>query len=108
MGGLLSILSRAISNFRKERSRILVLGLDGVGKTTILYRLKLNKTVRTIPTVGFNVEDVTPVKNVTFTMWDVGGGEKIRPLLRHYFEVRNQLSFILKENRMHCEVPRAR
>ncbi|POY75722.1 putative Small monomeric GTPase [Rhodotorula taiwanensis] len=43
--------------------RILMLGLDAAGKTTILYKLKLNQSVTTIPTVGFNVETVT-YKNV--------------------------------------------
>lgn len=33
---------------------------------------------------GFNVEKVQ-YKNVMFTVWDVGGQEKLRPLWRHYF-----------------------
>jgi ADP-ribosylation factor protein 6 len=50
--------------------RILMLGLDSAGKTTILYKLKLNNcdTVNTIPTVGFNVESVS-YKNVKFNVW---------------------------------------
>lgn len=50
----------------------------------ILYKLKLNQSVTTIPTVGFNVETVT-YKNVKFNVWDVGGQDKIRPLWRHYY-----------------------
>ena len=53
----------------------------------ILYKLKLNQDVTTIPTVGFNVETVT-YKNVKFNVWDVGGQDKIRPLWRHYFSGR--------------------
>ena len=41
----------------------------------------------TIPTIGFNVETVE-YKNICFTVWDVGGQDKIRPLWRHYFQVR--------------------
>ena len=52
--------------------------------SAILYKLKLNQDVTTIPTVGFNVETVT-YKNVKFNVWDVGGQDKIRPLWRHYF-----------------------
>lgn len=52
--------------------------------TAILYKLKLNQDVTTIPTVGFNVETVT-YKNTKFNVWDVGGQDKIRPLWRHYF-----------------------
>ena len=41
-----------------QRTRILMLGLDAAGKTTILYRLKLGDLLTTIPTIGFNVETV--------------------------------------------------
>ena len=51
-----------------------------------MYKLKLNETVTTIPTIGFNVETVSPVKGVNFTVWDIGGQEKIRRLWRHYFQ----------------------
>ena len=94
MGLLLSKLATAINDFGNRRARILVLGLDAAGKTTILYKLKLNENVTTIPTIGFNVEEVTPMKNVTFTMWDVGGQEKIRPLWRHYYQVSTQFFHI--------------
>ena len=87
MGLLLSRLATAMNEFGSRRARILLLGLDAAGKTTILYKLKLNENVTTIPTIGFNVEEVTPIKNITFTMWDVGGQEKIRPLWRHYYHV---------------------
>ena len=48
--------------------------------------MKLNENVSTIPTIGFNVETVAPVKGVNFTVWDIGGQDKIRPLWRHYFQ----------------------
>ena len=57
---------------------------DSFFSPAILYKLKLNQDVTTIPTVGFNVETVT-YKNVKFNVWDVGGQDKIRPLWRHYF-----------------------
>ena len=41
--------------------------------------------MNTIPTIGFNVETVTPMPGVTFTVWDVGGQEKIRALWKHYY-----------------------
>jgi len=56
------------------------------GKTTLLYKLKLNEAVSTIPTIGFNVETVSPCRGVSFTVWDVGGQDKLRPLWRHYFQ----------------------
>jgi len=74
--------------------RILMLGLDAAGKTTILYKLKLGQSVTTIPTVGFNVETVT-YKNVKFSVWDVGGQDKIRPLWRHYYTGTQALIFVV-------------
>lgn len=63
----------------------------------ILYRLKANSDVTTIPTVGFNVETVT-YKNVKFSVWDVGGQDKIRPLWRHYFSGTQGLIFVIDSN----------
>ena len=88
MGLWLSKLMGVLSSYGQQNARILMLGLDAAGKTTILYKLKLNKNVSTIPTVGFNVETVNPVKNVTFTVWDMGSQEKTRQLWRHFCEVR--------------------
>eukprot|EP00996_Jenningsia_fusiforme_P004002 NODE_4800_length_759_cov_31.822535_g4451_i0.p1 GENE.NODE_4800_length_759_cov_31.822535_g4451_i0~~NODE_4800_length_759_cov_31.822535_g4451_i0.p1 ORF type:complete len:185 (-),score=33.34 NODE_4800_length_759_cov_31.822535_g4451_i0:95-649(-) len=77
--------------------RILVLGLDAAGKTTILYKMKLGEVVTTVPTIGFNVETVVH-KNVRFTMWDVGGQDKLRPLWRHYFQNTQGLIFVIDSN----------
>ena len=123
MGNVLSAVSEALKNvlssFSDRHAKILMLGLDAAGKTTVLYKLKLNETVSTIPTIGFNVETVQPVKNVSFTVWDVGGQDKIRPLWRHYFigcegliyvvdssdnsrfaEAQNELEWILDSDEM--------
>ena len=78
-------LAEAYDNWKDTPARILLLGLDNAGKTTCLYKLKLNETVSTIPTIGFNVETVQPVPGLTMTVWDVGGQEKIRALWRHYY-----------------------
>jgi GTPase SAR1 family protein len=45
----------ASSKMIKKNSKILMLGLDSAGKTTILYSLKLGKITHTVPTIGFNV-----------------------------------------------------
>ncbi|CAH2043762.1 unnamed protein product, partial [Iphiclides podalirius] len=74
--------------------RILMVGLDAAGKTTILYKLKLGEIVTTIPTIGFNVETVE-YKNISFTVWDVGGQDKIRPLWRHYYQNTQGLIFVV-------------
>eukprot|EP00164_Ancoracysta_twista_P001540 GFYU01002020.1.p1 GENE.GFYU01002020.1~~GFYU01002020.1.p1 ORF type:complete len:184 (+),score=58.10 GFYU01002020.1:130-681(+) len=79
---------------RNRDYRILMLGLDAAGKTTIVYRLKLGEVQVTIPTIGFNVETVS-YKNVSFTMFDIGGQTKLRPLWRHYFQGTDALIFVV-------------
>ncbi|MCJ1289553.1 ADP-ribosylation factor, Arf Arf6 [Xylographa carneopallida] len=121
MGGQVSKIMGKI--FGSKEMRLLMLGLDAAGKTStcspvlpaleflmlqeklpltavptaILYKLKLNQDVTTIPTVGFNVETVT-YKNVKFNVWDVGGQDKIRPLWRHYFSGTQGLIFVIDSN----------
>ena len=51
----------------------------------------------TIPTIGFNVETVE-YKNINFTVWDVGGQDKIRPLWRHYYQNTQGLIFVIDSN----------
>ncbi|TXG62325.1 hypothetical protein EZV62_013688 [Acer yangbiense] len=72
------------SLFGNSEARILVLGLDNAGKTTILYRLQMGEVVSTIPTIGFNVETVQ-YNNIKFQVWDLGGQTSIRPYWRCYF-----------------------
>merc|ERR1711937_501147 len=81
----------------KHEMRILMVGLDAAGKTTILYKLKLGEVVTTIPTIGFNVETVE-YKNVNFTVWDIGGQDKIRKLWRYYYENTQGLIFVIDSN----------
>ena len=75
MGILLSMFAEKL--FGPIQARIAMLGLDAAGKTTILYKLKLNENITTIPTVGFNVETVN-FHNLTMTVWDVGGQKIVR------------------------------
>merc|ERR1712051_712425 len=74
--------------------RIVMVGLGAAGKTTILYKLKLSEVITTIPTIGFNVETVE-YKNISFTVWDVGGQDKIRKLWRHYYQGTQGLIFVV-------------
>jgi signal recognition particle receptor subunit beta len=71
--------------------------ISTLGKTTIIYKLKLGDMVTTIPTIGFNVETVE-YKKLRMTMWDIGGQEKIRPLWRHYFLNTQGLIFVVDSN----------
>ncbi|KAH3743099.1 ADP-ribosylation factor 1 [Pelomyxa schiedti] len=92
-----SVFAKLFSGLGRKDMRILMVGLDAAGKTTILYKLKLGEIVTTIPTIGFNVETVE-YKNINFTVWDVGGQDKIRPLWRHYFQNTQGLIFVVDSN----------
>merc|ERR1712153_174819 len=82
MGVLWSSLSTL---FAKKETRLLILGLDNAGKTTILYKFQGDESaVQTVPTVGFNMETVTH-KNVELQVWDLGGQTSIRPYWRCYY-----------------------
>mmetsp|Transcript_23934 Transcript_23934/g.40661 ORF Transcript_23934/g.40661 Transcript_23934/m.40661 type:complete len:181 (-) Transcript_23934:35-577(-) len=96
MGILMSSMWRSLIGNSKEY-RILMLGLDAAGKTTILYKLKVGEVITTIPTVGFNVETVE-YRNLKFTVWDVGGQSKLRPLWRHYYVGTEALIFVFDSN----------
>ena len=95
-----SILSAFRSLIGKEERRILMLGLDAAGKTTVLYKLKMGEMISAMPTIGFNVETVE-YKNIKFTMWDVGGQNRIRRLWRHYYEGTQGLIFVVDSNDRH-------
>ena len=92
MGGALSLFSKLI--WTKKEIRILILGLDNAGKTTLLYRLKIGEVVTTIPTIGFNVESVT-YKNLNFNVWDLGGQTSIRPYWRCYYSNTAAVVFVI-------------
>mmetsp|Transcript_31919 Transcript_31919/g.54985 ORF Transcript_31919/g.54985 Transcript_31919/m.54985 type:complete len:192 (-) Transcript_31919:40-615(-) len=77
-----------------KESRILMVGLDAAGKSTILFKLKLGEVIATMPTIGFNVETVN-YRNINFTIWDIGGQDKLRPLWRHYFHGSNAVIFVV-------------
>jgi ADP-ribosylation factor protein 1 len=92
MGGILAMFQ---DMFRTEiPARVVLVGLDNAGKSSILYKLKWNELVHTVPTIGFNVETLT-VGNVEFTVWDIGGQDKIRPLWRHYFQNTDAIIFVV-------------
>lgn len=94
-----NLFSNIIDKLFTKEVKGLMLGLDSAGKTTILYSLKLNEIVQTIPTIGFNVEQVK-YKNLDLTLWDIGGQEKIRKLWRHYYNNIDILIYVVDSNDM--------
>ncbi|XP_026473920.1 ADP-ribosylation factor-like protein 3 [Ctenocephalides felis] len=91
--GLLAILRRLRSSPDKE-IRILLLGLDNAGKTTILKRLASEEVTEVTPTAGFNIKSVTS-EGYKLNVWDIGGQSKIRPYWRNYYENTDVLLYVI-------------
>lgn len=80
--------------FSKKEAKVLMLGLDAAGKTTILYQLKLGLTVETIPTMGFVYESIQ-IKNFKLSVWDVAGQDSLRSLWKHYYQNTKAVIFVV-------------
>jgi len=89
-----SAFAKLFSTLGKKPIRLLMLGLDAAGKTTVLYKLKLGEFVQTLPTIGFNVETVK-YKNLRFDCWDAGGQAKFRRLWHHYCQNSQGVIFVI-------------
>src|SRR5690242_11773620 len=91
----LTISKLAENVFGKKPLRLLLLGLDAAGKTSIFSKIALDETNQ-IPIFGFSVE-ITRYKHVTFTSWDIGGNNyaSMRPLSRHYFQTTQGVVFVI-------------
>jgi small GTP-binding protein len=92
MGSLFTKLWNKI--FEKRNVRIIMVGLDSVGKTTILYKLKMNENIKTIPTIGFNIESIE-YKGLKMSMWDIGGQDNFRPLWKTYYLSTNAVIYVV-------------
>jgi hypothetical protein len=102
MGSIMDKASRAMHDASKKlrgctKKQMLFVGLDAVGRTTALYKLQLGEVVTVIPTIGFNVETIE-YQNTDFIIWDAGGGDRIRPLYRHYFAGLHVLCWFIDSN----------
>ncbi|EDV20752.1 uncharacterized protein TRIADDRAFT_60721 [Trichoplax adhaerens] len=74
--------------------RILLLGLDNAGKTTILKKLASEDINHITPTQGFNIKTVQS-SGFRLNVWDIGGQRKIRPYWRNYFENTDVLIYVI-------------
>jgi len=79
------LFSKLWNLFGHEEHKIVIVGLDNAGKTTILYQFLMNEVVQTSPTIGSNVEEVR-WKNINFLMWDLGGQQSLRQSWSTYFQ----------------------
>uniref|UniRef100_A0A0D6QSY9 ADP-ribosylation factor-like protein 2 n=1 Tax=Araucaria cunninghamii TaxID=56994 RepID=A0A0D6QSY9_ARACU len=90
--GLLKII-RKVKKKEKEM-RILMVGLDNAGKTTIVMRINGEDTSSISPTLGFNIKTIE-YKSYRLNIWDVGGQKTIRSYWRNYFEQTDGLVWVV-------------
>ncbi|XP_053767438.1 putative ADP-ribosylation factor-like protein 5C isoform X2 [Desmodus rotundus] len=64
--------------------KVIIVGLDNAGKSTILYQFLMNEVVHTCPTIGSNVEEIV-LRKTHFLMWDIGGQEALRSTWNTYY-----------------------
>ncbi|KAK6009012.1 ADP-ribosylation factor family protein [Ostertagia ostertagi] len=92
--GLLDIIKSFKSNNGRE-IRILLLGLDNAGKTSILKQLSAEEITNVTPTRGFNVKSVVTNGDIRLNVWDIGGQRSIRPFWSNYFENTDALIYVI-------------
>ncbi|XP_022610842.1 ADP-ribosylation factor-like protein 14 [Seriola dumerili] len=83
---------------KQPEAQVLLLGLDNAGKSTLLYKLKHNACVSTVPTIGFNVEMLDARKNrknIALTVWDVGGQGKMREHWKSFHQDAAAVVFVV-------------
>eukprot|EP00877_Chromochloris_zofingiensis_P005023 jgi/Chrzof1/14521/Cz09g05260.t1 len=90
--GLLTIIKKVK---RKEKEmRLLMVGLDNAGKTTIVKRLNGEDITTISPTLGFNIKTMQ-YKGYKLNIWDVGGQKTLRPYWRNYYEKTDGLIWVI-------------
>ena len=90
--GLLSILRKI--KMKEMEMRIIILGLDNAGKTTIMKKISGEDITEISPTVGFNIQTLE-YNGYLLNIWDVGGQKSIRPFWRNYFESTDGIIWVI-------------
>jgi len=80
--GLLDLLRKLKKN--DKEAKLLVLGLDNAGKTTILKKLS-QEEIKTTPTQGLNIKTLVH-EDFRLNVWDIGGQKAIRQYWSNYFD----------------------
>merc|ERR1711936_1365357 len=90
--GLLTILKKMKQ--KEKEVRLLMLGLDNAGKTTILKKFNGEDIDTISPTLGFNIKTLEH-RGFKLNIWDVGGQKSLRSYWRNYFESTDALIWVV-------------
>ncbi|PWA23446.1 hypothetical protein CCH79_00006056 [Gambusia affinis] len=91
--GLLSVIEK-LKGSTEQEVRIVLLGLDNAGKTTLLKSLASEDVNTITPTQGFNIKSVAS-HGMKLNVWDIGGQRKIRPFWKKYLENTDLLIYVI-------------
>ncbi|KAJ5819258.1 Small GTPase superfamily ARF/SAR type [Penicillium riverlandense] len=89
---MLSILRKA--RLKDKEMRILMLGLDNAGKTTIVKRIMDEDITTVSPTLGFIIKTID-FNGYKLNIWDVGGQRTLRSYWKNYFEKTDTLVWVV-------------
>ncbi|XP_045839803.1 putative ADP-ribosylation factor-like protein 5C isoform X5 [Meles meles] len=78
------LIAKLMGVFGNQEHKVIIVGLDNAGKTTILYQFLMNEVVHTSPTIGSNVEEIV-LRKTHFLVWDIGGQEALRSTWSAYY-----------------------
>lgn len=90
--GLLTIVRKLRQ--REKEARVLILGLDNAGKTTITRKLNGQNISDVAPTLSFNIVTLEH-QNIRLNLWDIGGQKSLRPFWRNYFEETDAIIWVV-------------
>jgi len=79
---------------KEKEVRLLMLGLDNAGKTTIVKKFNGEDISTISPTLGFNIKTLEH-KGFKMNIWDVGGQKSLRSYWRNYFETTDGLIWVV-------------
>lgn len=78
----------------KREFKLVIIGLDAAGKTTILHKMRFDEIMPTAPTIGINTEDIQ-IKNINIKVFDLAGQEKMRNVWKYYYSSIEGIIFVL-------------
>jgi small GTP-binding protein len=78
----------------KREFKLVIVGLDAAGKSTILNKMRFGEVMPTAPTIGVNTEDIQ-INNVNIKVFDLAGQEKMRNVWKYYYSSIEGIIFVI-------------